>query len=579
VIGAVVLLVVVVAAGAWLTLRALTARTQLVQARQDLSAARAAVLRGEVRAARAPTERAREATGRAVRATHDPVWTVASAIPVLGRTPAAVRTVTEVADELAAGAVPELVAAAEVLDPRGMVGPGGQVRLDVLRSARPAAVRALRSTDSAAADLGSVRGPLPGPVADNVRSLAEDVDELGTLTDGLARATEIGPAMLGGGGERTYLLAVQNPAEARGTGGLLGVYGLLTADGGRVRLVETGRNHDLRDARRLPVDLGREYSDLYGDDPGIWRNSNLSPHFPYAARIWLALYERQFGERLDGVLAVDPVMLGYLLRSTGPVDLPNGQRVNAGNAARLVLRDAYERLPRGNQDRARDEYLIGLGEAVTGAVLAGDGDPTRMARAVRQSVDENRLQIWSSRPDEQRRLAGTRVAGELPRTPGPFAELVVNNGGGNKLDYYTERRVTYRLRPCGDEARRSRITVDLRNDAPSAGLPDYVVGRGLRDAEGGRLPRGTNRMLVYLVTTKGSQLVSATLDGRRLGLQEHSERGHPVLFTTVDAAPGETRTVEVDLVEPARSEDPRVRVQPMVTDQRTLVRGSGCPDG
>ena len=46
--------------------------------------------------------------------------------------------------------------------------------------------------------------------------------------------------MLGADGPRTYLLAVQQPAEARGTGGLLGAYAVLRAEQGVVSVVEVG---------------------------------------------------------------------------------------------------------------------------------------------------------------------------------------------------------------------------------------------------------------------------------------------------------------------------------------------------
>ncbi|WP_396229763.1 DUF4012 domain-containing protein, partial [Frankia sp. CpI1-P] len=53
--------------------------------------------------------------------------------------------------------------------------------------------------------------------------------------------------MLGANGPRTYFIAFQNNAEIKGTGGLLGVFGVLTANHGKVDLVRTASNTELRD--------------------------------------------------------------------------------------------------------------------------------------------------------------------------------------------------------------------------------------------------------------------------------------------------------------------------------------------
>ena len=54
----------------------------------------------------------------------------------------------------------------------------------------------------------------------------------------------------------------------------------------------------------MPTELGSDYVALWGQDPALWVNSNESPHFPYGAQIWLAAWQAQHGQRLDGVLAL-----------------------------------------------------------------------------------------------------------------------------------------------------------------------------------------------------------------------------------------------------------------------------------
>ncbi|PRC56366.1 hypothetical protein C6A85_38980, partial [Mycobacterium sp. ITM-2017-0098] len=83
----------------------------------------------------------------------------------------------------------------------------------------------------------------------------------------------------------------QTNAEARGTGGLLGGYGLLSFDNGAPTVSSLASNTDLSDAVG-PVDLGAEYERQYGymEPFADFRNSNMSPHFPYAAQIWKTMW-------------------------------------------------------------------------------------------------------------------------------------------------------------------------------------------------------------------------------------------------------------------------------------------------
>ena len=111
---------------------------------------------------------------------------------------------------------------------------------------------------------------------------------------------------------------------------------------------------------------------------------NLSPHFPYAAQLMLSMWQRQFGQKLDGVIAIDPVALSYLLAVTGPVKLADGSSVTSANVADLMMRSIYVKWPLPAQDAERgpvpDGDRLGRGE---GAVL-GARERRRAARGAGQ---------------------------------------------------------------------------------------------------------------------------------------------------------------------------------------------------
>jgi hypothetical protein len=562
-----------------------------VQARQHLHAAQAGavalvplVQSGQTDGARAGLRAVREDTRHARRLTSGPVWRLAGSVPLAGRTVATVAGVARAADEVLRDVVPPALAATDAVGAGGGLPPAGgrpdaALALDLhgVAEAAPALRNASRRAHETRARLEDLpSGLVPPPVVRARRDLAAELDRLLPALDAAASVAETAPALLGASGPRRYLLALQNTAEARGSGGLLGVYAVAVADRGRVRLERVGSDRDLRDASPAPRS-SPEHSARYAPllvRPG-WRNANLSPHFPDAARIWSELWRRQSGQQVDGVLALDPAVLDALLAVTGPVRLPDGTRLTAGSAVPLTLARAYDV---HDDHLQRKAFLVGLVPAVLDRLGRGDVRPAALARALLGPAREGRVRLYSRHPDEQRLLEGSPVGGALPAGPQPFALAVVNNAFGNKLDFYLDRRVDYALGPCAGGSRPSRIAVRLANRAP-LGLGDYVTGRVEVAARGREHPYAHHRVLLSVFTTAGARLVGARLDGRAVPLGRSTERGHPVFDTYVDLPRGLGRTLVLDLLEPARTEPPVLGRQPLVRPQAGGVGAASCTQG
>ena len=64
---------------------------------------------------------------------------------------------------------------------------------------------------------------------------------------------------------------------------------LIKADKGKLSVLSLGPRSKLDKGNldKPALDFGADYASLYGDDPGLWVNTNLSPHLPYAAKLWM----------------------------------------------------------------------------------------------------------------------------------------------------------------------------------------------------------------------------------------------------------------------------------------------------
>ncbi|WP_182886181.1 DUF4012 domain-containing protein [Microbispora sp. H10885] len=551
--------------------------------RDHLEATRAALLRlrpGAVGPARSVATTLAEARGHAAEArrlTGGPDWALLTHLPVVGDGAATTRglaasvaDITDVLTRVERAAAPLLSAGARAPGDLRRALAALDAMAPVLRdgAARVAAARSRVAGTPASTGLAALDGARD-------TALREAGRLHGMLSQG-AEAAALLPPMLGRDGPRRYFLAFETNAEARGTGGLVGAFGVLKADGGRVSVTRLSANTGMAASAEPVADLGSAFASRYGRGATTTLSvSNLSPHFPYAAATWTGLWRRQTGQELDGAIATDPVGLSYILGAIGPVRLPGGGgTVTAGNVVDLTEREAYARYP---DPAERKKYLVRIAGAVSEALTGRLGEPTRLLPAFARMVGESRLTVWSRAGDEQRRLASTPVGGVLPERREPYAGLVVNNSAGTKLDYYLDRSLTYELGPCRpDGLRTSRVRVRLTNDVPRGPLPAYVTGR-LDDP---RRPHaaGSNVLWVSLYAGIGAKATGVRLDGRPISFYSETERSHPVYSKVLEFAPGQSRTLEFDLLEPYSAAAPVVPVQPLVRPQRTLVTADarGC---
>jgi hypothetical protein len=371
-------------------------------------------------------------------------------------------------------------------------------------------------------------------------------------------------------------MGFQTNAEARGTGGLLGAFGILRFDNG-IATVENLAANDELSGPFTPLDLGAEYAELYGfTNPSTdKRNSNLSSHFPNAAQIWKSMWLQQTGTNVDGVIAIDPVALSYVLGAVGAVTMPDGEVITKDNVVELTESTAYSRFP--TDQRARQKYLQDIANTVVKKMTGRIESPRQLLDALGKGVSERRIAVWSSSPADQKLLEETPLAHVIPNDPAPYAEVVVNNLGGNKLDYYLRREIEYAADGCDGDTRKSTVTIRLTNTAPNKPLPDYVASSaGLLPEFPIEVPRGTMLTSVRLLATKDSRLVSALANGQRAPVFTNTERGHPSYEIQVAIPPGQSGELTFHLSEPTSPGEPRVPMQPLLDTVTPAISVPAC---
>ncbi len=540
--------VLVVAALALTAYQAVAARRELRESAAQLRLLGRALEANDVSAARRVATSAHEAAFNAHRHTSGPVWWGASYLPFLGDDVTAVRTVADVAADVTGAALGEVMDAATSLSPSSLGLTEGRVELAPIRDAAPALATAAASTEDAAARLDTLeRGGLLTPIAAALDDVIARVETARDLTRRAAAAAALAPTMLGGDGPRTYLAIFQNNAELRTTGGIPGAYAVITARDGKLTMGEQGGREGFGRYDEPVLPLTDAETAIYGKQLGLFpQATNLAPEFTRTAQLLAEMYRRENGVRVDGVISVDPVAMGYLLRGTGPVPVPgrfDGRPLTPVNAAAVLLRDIYltEQV-----ESVQNDVFNESARAIFDAATSTQVQPRGLVNALVQSAVERRMLLWSANKREQAALDGLTIAGQIDQEPSvrPSVAVFLNDSVSDKMSYYLDYAVNVTPTSCGSAGNQViDVAVRLTSTVPKGRrFPPSVAGYFPTG-----LPNGAMKHTVYVYSPVEGRVEAVRSGDGKAVMATNTDGTREVGSVAVQLAPGQTRTLTFTL--------------------------------
>ncbi|MEC5183010.1 hypothetical protein RCH12_000453 [Cryobacterium sp. MP_3.1] len=538
--------VVVLGLTAWVGVRALLARGELEAAIPLAMTMQNQVVSGDGASAKLTGDKLGIRASSAASLTSDPIWRAFEALPALGPNLAVVRELAAVVHGLAEDAVVPLAEVAIAITVDDFRPVDGKIDLHPLIKAQPsiadatAAILAAQSRVEAIDTAGTL-----GEVEDAAGQLQSAVDEAATAITAVDRAVRIVPAMLGASSPRNYLLLVQNPAELRASGGIVGAVALIHTESGAIQLSQQTSGASFMRHDKPVLELPTETRGLYGDITGQFMlNVGLTPHFPLSAQLAQEMWRLKYGVQPDGVLSIDPVALSYVLSATGPITLPTGDVLNSDNAVRLLLTDVYERY---EAPEDQDAFFAAAAAAVFSAVASGDVDPVALIEALGKAGSERRVLVWSAAEADQSALADTTLAGDLPVSSQDAQRfgLFLNDATGAKMDTYLDVNTRIGQAVCRKDQRPNySVEVTLTNTAPAdseSTLPRYVTGGGVFGVTPGNI-----KTIVSVYGTPDVENQGVSKDGVEVPHHPGTDDGYQVSALSVELAPGQTTVLRYD---------------------------------
>lgn len=588
IVGTLVLLAVV--AAGWLIYRADQVKINLDASMGLFPQLQTQLVAGDAQSARRTLAELEDRTTQARVAATDPVWKAASILPVLGTNLAAVSEVAVSADDVVSRAVAPLVGKFETLDWEALTPADGKVDLAPLEEASPSLNSAANTVQLsfdrlAAIDAGGLMPQVAGPLTQATEALSE----ASVALNNAAAAAAVLPPMLGADESRNYLVLIQNSAEVRATGGISGAMAVIRTNNGAIELTGQGSATDIGRFRPpLEVDPAQEL--IYSFRLGAYiQDVNLTPDFPTAARTAKAMWEeRNVGTTIDGVIALDPVVLANILQATGPVEIDDPKvrellaptslpaALAADNVVDTLLSKVYSEI---EEPALQDAYFAAVAGEVFGALAAGQGESDQLIRSLIASSEQNRLFVWSNRSEEQDVVEETPLASAVTGSSvgGAAFGLYFNDGTGAKMDYYV-RRTAQLIQTCQPDGY-SQFTVKetITNTAPADAadsLPAYVTGGA---AFG--VPAGNIRTNHVVYGPAQSLLLSARIDGEKVSVGSFRHGNRPVGTVTTELAPGESVSVEVEFGKVVQVSEPQLDITPTVQSPDEILEPLEVSEG
>lgn len=508
---------------------------------------------------------------KAYKQTSSPLWQLASVVPYVGDDISAVRTMVAAMENISSQALPQLLQAADNIDLNNVHVENGTIEISGLEASQRPLQIADDTIDKATREVKTVKAvktPHTAQVADALTTAETYCEKLGSMVRSLNSIVQVLPSMLGteshaNDAPRNYLILAQTNAEARPSGGLPGSLGLVTVQGGHVSLQPFVSDSEIQNADEPVVDLTAEERLLFTDKLGKdIRDVNFTPDFPRTGEIVSAMWNRQYGVAVDGVIAIDPLFLQNMLAVTGGVAMPDGSTLDGANTAQTLLHDVYARMT----PQETDEYFAVAAQAAFDHIMQNAGNFKSYVKALSTSVEQGHVMVWSAHEGEQNLIADSAISGKLI-TEGakPQVGVYISDETESKMDWYLHREVTTEFQKVArNGANQYTVHIKLQNTMTAeeaASEAEYVTGGG------NIVPKGQIKTALFIYAPANGRLVDWEFQNADdyKGVTLHN--GLTVGVGDVTLQPGESYEITVH-VQSAPDTD-----EPLTLRQTPLIEG------
>lgn len=288
------------------------------------------------------------------------------------------------------------------------------------------------------------------------------------------------PDALGANGTRRYLIAIDNQAEMRASGGAPLSLVMVEFDKGRITIPIKGQTStQLFPPVNRPVTWwGPGGNPFFSSNPRTapFVIANTHPNLLTSAREMSGAWSGGNYPKVDGVVTLDLTAIGAMLDATGAIESPTYGTVTGAQLGQILLIDAYAKF--GQDDAAaRQEANQQLIDSLLTKLLGGDQIVTA-AQAVAGTAPGRHFQAWLADPHLEAVAIKSGAAGDVKdKGTGDWSALYTQNGNQSKVDVFQQRTVNVSVQLQANGSAQVQQTMTIINATPPDRPAEGTFGR------------------------------------------------------------------------------------------------------
>lgn len=250
-----------------------------------------------------------------------------------------------------------------------------------------------------------------------------------------------------------HLILFQNSAELRPTGGFIGSFAELETNNFRIKKLDFDSNIYKRDntftKENTLIPSDEVLAEFIPEDGLAMRDSNWSTDFPKAAEEINWFYQKEGGNHLNTLLAVNSEFFKDLLKIIGPIEMVKYDiTVDNNNFNEVIQKQVENTYYESEENVAISEPKSILSEMMPIAIsrIKKIKYLPSLYNLLHKSLKNKNIQIYSFDPKKEKQIIKLGWGGHIKKTNYDYLYINHANLGANKTSIYVDENITQSIK-------------------------------------------------------------------------------------------------------------------------------------
>lgn len=313
---------------------------------------------------------------------------------------------------------------------RSLISSGLDIK-DVLRPLINISAKSIFSVQDG--DSGASAGKILAAVFSKSKNVKIADPNIKNNLEKIADYSEFFSGFLGADKPRNFLIVFQNSSELRPTGGFIGSYGVLDAEGGRITKIAIDDIFNLDGQLSYQVVPPKPLQKI----STAWsvHDANWFLDFPTSAEKLAFLYEKASGKKVDGVIALNQNAVKRTLKVTGPIEVQNYDFPLSEDNFLNIVKFKADQNYKGENNKPKkifDDMLAALFEKF---FSFSNKDIKNLLNAFSESMDAKDMSVWFEDEKLNKIFSDREWDGKISGdASADYLAVIASNMSGNEGD-------------------------------------------------------------------------------------------------------------------------------------------------